>query len=113
MTFTNGVGNEIENLTLTGTDSINGTGNSLSNILAGNVSNNTLTGNEGNDTLDGGAGIDNLKGGIGDDTYIVDTTTDTITEGASAGTDTVQSSVTFSLAAISNVENRCGRIRPR
>ena len=104
MTFTNGVGNEIENLTLTGTDSINGTGNSLSNILAGNVSNNTLTGNEGNDTLDGGAGIDNLKGGIGDDTYIVDTTTDTMTENTSGGIDTIQSSVSYMLAVPSSTK---------
>ena len=46
-----------------------------------------------------------MIGGLGDDTYIVDSTTDTITEGSSSGTDTVQSSVTFSLASIANVEN--------
>jgi Ca2+-binding RTX toxin-like protein len=60
----------IENLTLTGSSAINGTGNALDNSLAGNSGANTLTGNAGNDTLDGGAGADTLKGGTGDDTYL-------------------------------------------
>jgi Ca2+-binding RTX toxin-like protein len=86
----------VENLTLTGNANLNGTGNSLNNVI---------TGNSGDNTLDGGAGTDTLVGGAGNDTYIVDSTTDTITEGNNAGTDTVLSSVTFSLAAIANVEN--------
>ena len=84
----------IENLTLTG--GISGTGNALNNVI---------TGNTGDNTLDGGSGTDTLIGGQGNDTYLVDTTTDTITENTGEGTDTVQSSVTFSLAAIANVEN--------
>ena len=48
----------IENLTLTGTAAINGTGNASANVLTGNASNNVLTGGAGNDTLDGGAGFD-------------------------------------------------------
>jgi len=99
----------LENLTLTGTAAINATGNSLNNTLTGNSANNTLTGNAGNDTLNGGAGTDTLVGGDGNDTYVVDSTTDGITElsTANAGTDTVQSSVTFTLAtvALTNVEN--------
>ncbi|MDM3843674.1 MAG: Calx-beta domain-containing protein, partial [Aphanizomenon gracile PMC638.10] len=95
----------IENLTLTGTAAINGTGNAGNNILTGNSANNTLNGGAGNDTLDGGAGIDGLIGGLGDDVYIVDSNTDTITENANEGTDTIQSSVTFSIAAITNIEN--------
>jgi Ca2+-binding RTX toxin-like protein len=95
----------VENLTLTGTTAINGTGNALNNLLTGNSANNSLTGNAGDDTLNGGGGTDTLVGGTGNDTYIVDTTTDVITEAASAGTDTVQSSVTFTLAALTNVEN--------
>jgi Ca2+-binding RTX toxin-like protein len=59
----------VENLLLTGTAAINGTGNSLDNILTGNSGANTLTGDGGNDTLDGGAGADVLIGGVGNDTY--------------------------------------------
>ena len=53
----------VENLTLTGIATINGTGNSLNNSLTGNSANNRLTGGTGNDTLNGGAGIDLLYGG--------------------------------------------------
>ncbi|MDP2794671.1 MAG: calcium-binding protein, partial [Sulfurisoma sp.] len=60
---------EVENLTLTGSASINGTGNALDNVITGTTGINTLTGNAGNDTLDGGAGADTLIGGAGDDTY--------------------------------------------
>ncbi|MFN9403073.1 MAG: Calx-beta domain-containing protein, partial [Dolichospermum sp.] len=52
----------VENLTLTGTTAINGTGNAGNNILTGNSTNNTLNGEDGNDTLNGGAGIDTLIG---------------------------------------------------
>jgi Ca2+-binding RTX toxin-like protein len=93
----------VENLTLTGTTNINGTGNAANNILTGNSGNNTLTGSAGNDTLNGGTGIDTLIGGLGNDTYQIDTTTDTITENANQGTDTVQSSVTYTLG--NNLEN--------
>jgi Ca2+-binding RTX toxin-like protein len=97
------LGNNVENLTLTGTTAINGTGNTLDNVLIGNSAVNTLTGGAGNDTLNGGAGADSLVGGTGNDIYIVDNTGDVVTEAAGAGTDTVQSSVTATLAV--NVEN--------
>ncbi|MFM6254796.1 MAG: calcium-binding protein, partial [Dolichospermum sp.] len=97
--------NHVENLTLTGSGNINGTGNSLNNTLTGNSGNNTLTGNAGNDNLNGGAGIDTLIGGLGNDVYVVDTTTDTITENSGQGTDSIQSSVTFSLSVFPNIEN--------
>jgi Ca2+-binding RTX toxin-like protein len=63
------LGANLENLTLTGTAVINGTGNTLANVLTGNSATNTLTGNAGNDTLDGGAGNDTLVGGTGNDVY--------------------------------------------
>ncbi|MFN5892819.1 MAG: calcium-binding protein, partial [Dolichospermum sp.] len=69
-----------------------------------NAGNNVITGNSGNNTLDGGAGTDTLIGGLGDDIYVVDSTTDTITENVNAGTDTIQSSVTYTILA-ANVEN--------
>jgi subtilisin family serine protease/Ca2+-binding RTX toxin-like protein len=57
----------VENLTLTGTTAINGTGNAGDNVLIGNSANNILTGLAGNDTLNGGAGNDTLDGGDGND----------------------------------------------
>ncbi len=63
---------DLENLTLTGTTAINGTGNGSNNVLTGNSAANVLTGGTGNDTL---------KGGAGNDEYVV---------GRSHGADTVQ-----------------------
>ena len=79
------LGAEIENLTLTGT-AINGTGNTLDNVI---------TGNAGANILDGGGGADSLLGGDGNDTYVVDDLGDTVTETAANGTDTVKSSVSY------------------
>ncbi|MDZ7855405.1 calcium-binding protein [Sphaerotilus sp.] len=93
----------VENLTLTGTTTINATGNALANALTGNAGANTLTGLAGNDTLDGQAGADTLIGGIGDDTYVVDNAGDVVTEAASEGTDLIQSAVSYTASA--NVEN--------
>jgi trimeric autotransporter adhesin len=101
VTLTLGV--NVENLTLTGTSAINGTGNTLDNWLIGNSANNTLTGGAGNDTLDGGAGNDTMVGGAGNDIYVVDVATDVVTEVANEGTDTVRSAVTLTLGI--NVEN--------
>lgn len=60
----------VENLTLTGSNAINGTGNTRNNRITGNAGANTLRGGSGKDTLDGGAGNDSLTGGSGSDTYI-------------------------------------------
>ncbi|WRH68663.1 MAG: S8 family serine peptidase [Planktothrix sp. GU0601_MAG3] len=63
----------VENLTLTGTTAINGTGNTLANIITGNTANNTLNGGDGNDSLRGGAANDALTGGLGADKFIYNT----------------------------------------
>lgn len=69
----------MENLTLTSTAAINGTGNELNNVIMGNAAGNTLSGLGGNDTLRGsleadvlvgGEGNDRLEGGLGGDTYL-------------------------------------------
>ena len=97
--ITYSLGNALENLTLTGTTAINGTGNELNNSLVGNTAANILTGGLGNDTLNGGAGADTMIGGLGNDIYVVDNVGDVVTENAGEGTDTVQSSVTYTLGA--------------
>lgn len=102
----------VENLTLSGTAGIGGTGNAGSNTLTGNAGANLLRGmdgsdrllgNAGNDTLDGGAGADTATGGAGNDVYIVDRASDAIVEGANAGVDTVRSSTSRTLGT--NLEN--------
>ncbi|NCS31494.1 MAG: hypothetical protein GPJ18_24460, partial [Microcystis aeruginosa F13-15] len=93
----------VENLTLTGTANLNGTGNNLNNILTGNSGNNILTGLAGNDSLDGKAGTDTMIGGLGNDTYTVDNTGDIVIENLNEGTDTVQASISYTLT--DNVEN--------
>jgi Ca2+-binding RTX toxin-like protein len=60
----------VENLTLTGANAINGTGNGLNNTLIGNNVNNVLNGGSGNDTLIGRQGNDVLIGGAGNDTFL-------------------------------------------
>ncbi len=91
------LGANLENLTLTGSSAINGTGNELNNVIIGNSAVNTLNGGDGNDELNGGAGNDVMIGGKGNDTYIVDSSSDTITEVNGEGTDVVESSATFTL----------------
>jgi len=93
VTFT--LATNFENLTLTGTGNIDGTGNTVANIIVGNA---------GNNTLNGGAGADTLQGGAGNDIYIVDATGDVVTEAAGEGVDTIQASVSITTLA-ANVEN--------
>ena len=97
------IGATLENLTLSGSAAINGTGNSAANVITGNSAANRLTGGAGDDRLNGGSGNDTLIGGTGNDTYVVNVATDVVTEAASAGTDTVISAVTWTLG--STLEN--------
>jgi Ca2+-binding RTX toxin-like protein len=58
----------VENLTLSGSAAINGTGNALANTITGNGAANILNGAAGADRLIGGGGNDRLIGGLGNDT---------------------------------------------
>ncbi len=117
---THTVGNAIENLTLTGAATINGTGNANNNVITGNSANNALSGLDGNDSLygsagndallggngndvlDGGAGADNMNGGDQNDTYYVDDAGDIAAETnntAAGGVDIVYAAVTHTLSS--------------
>ncbi|MBL8470599.1 MAG: hypothetical protein KF778_18050 [Rhodocyclaceae bacterium] len=97
------LGANVENLVLTGTAGISGTGNALDNVLTGNSGANVLNGGDGNDRLDGGAGADRMSGQAGDDTYVVDNSGDVVVEFAGQGLDTILASISCTLSA--NVEN--------
>jgi len=96
----------LENLLLTGIGNLTGAGNNLNNFVTGNLGDNTLYGLDGNDVLNGVTGADQMFGGTGDDTYFVDNVGDVVTEvSASNGTDTVYSSIDYSLASVLYTEH--------
>jgi len=78
--------------------------NNDGDTLSGGNGNDTLTGGTGNDVLNGGAGTDHMAGGNGNDIYIVDNIGDVVAESASAGTDTVKTTLS-SYTLPTNVEN--------
>jgi Ca2+-binding RTX toxin-like protein/subtilisin-like proprotein convertase family protein len=93
-------------------DTYSSIGGSFVRIAAGSVIENAI-GGDGGDLLIGNAlanelrgmrGADVMRGGGGDDLYVVDNAADLVTEAALAGEDTVNTSVSYALAAGSSVE---------
>ncbi len=66
--------------------------------ITGTAGNDVLNGKSGNDWLNGGTGADTMSGGQGDDTYVVDDAGDLVIESLNEGVDSVQSSVSHTLA---------------
>jgi Ca2+-binding RTX toxin-like protein len=79
------LGEHVENLTLTGSASINGTGNGGANILIGNGGANILEGGAGADTLDGAAGLDTVSYSGSDAAVTIDLATNAASGGHAAG----------------------------
>jgi Ca2+-binding RTX toxin-like protein len=57
----------VENLTLLGSDDLEGDGNELDNIIFGNEGDNDLSGATGDDEVYGEVGLDDISGGSGND----------------------------------------------
>jgi Ca2+-binding RTX toxin-like protein len=83
----------VENLTLS--TGVNGTGNGLQNRIIGNLLDNII---------DGAGGADTMEGRLGNDTYRVDNANDVVIELSGQGSDTVLTSVSYTLAAGVSVE---------
>ncbi|MER9020438.1 calcium-binding protein [Mesorhizobium sp. M0898] len=103
---TTGVGVEF---IATGTTNDTISGSTGDDHIQGGAGVDKINGGAGDDVIDGGTGADELTGSTGNDTYIVDNAADQVSEdpnvvGGSSGTDTVLSSVTYTISDV-NVEN--------
>jgi Ca2+-binding RTX toxin-like protein len=96
---------EIETLIVAADTNADLTGNDFGQLLQGNDWQNKLYGMGGDDTFKGGGDIDTLSGGLGDDLYYVDDEDEVLIELAGEGTDTVRSTVSYTLEALTEVEN--------
>lgn len=76
----------------------------LAAALTGSDSANEIRGNNGANTIDGRGGADTMYGYLGDDTYLVDTATDRVIEGAGGGRDTIRTVISLSLSSVQEIE---------
>ncbi|MEO1282748.1 MAG: cadherin-like domain-containing protein, partial [Pseudomonadota bacterium] len=100
----------LERPTSSGSDKlIGGEGNDTltsttsASTLSGGAGNDSITGGNGNDILDGGSGNDTLTGGNGSDDYRVHSSGDVVIETAASGSDSVYTSISYTLPT--QVEN--------
>ena len=94
------VGNDAPNVLYAG----NGWPEDGNNTLKGGGGADTLYGADRDDVLDGGTGADSMYGDAGNDNYVVDNVFDFVGERLGEGLDTVKTSVSYMLAAFSEVE---------
>jgi Ca2+-binding RTX toxin-like protein len=104
VSYTLAPGTEVEIIRANGAAALTLTGNEFSHTIVGGAGSDTLIGGIGNDTLIGGTGVDTMVGGLGNDTYLVNSALDVVTEAVAGGTDTVFASVSYALAAGTEVE---------
>jgi trimeric autotransporter adhesin len=78
----------VNSLTLTGTASLLATGNAAADVI---------NANSGVDTLVAGSGLATLAGGAGNDTFVVNSASDVVTDTSATTSNTLQSSVSFTL----------------
>jgi Ca2+-binding RTX toxin-like protein len=102
----------VDNLTLTGSANLGGTGNGDANKIIGNSGANQLSGLGGNDILDGRSGADHMLGGTGSDTYYVDNAGDVVDETGGDGIDKINSSISLSLVASAQVVGSVENLTP-
>lgn len=88
------VGTEIENLMLTGTSGLIGTGNDNANVIVGSEGGDTINGMGGNDSINGGDGNDTVNGGAGNDVMTGGNGVDVLSYAGAAGAVTVDLSNT-------------------
>ncbi len=79
-------------------------GTKFDDALEGFGGNDVIKAGLGNDAIDGGSGRDVMTGGRGNDTYFVDNGRDRVIEGRNGGVDAVATTVSYTLAAGSQVE---------
>lgn len=107
----------MDNITAgTGIDTL--TGNTINNVLVGGGGNDTMSGLSGDDQLFGQAGNDSMAGGGGNDTYFFSNPfsaeTDTVTELASQGTDTLNfDDMTTNVTVILSTDKAMGSMTNR
>lgn len=98
-------GSEIENLMAApGAGALVLIGNDLGTHITGGAENDKLVGGAGADILDGDLGSDTMIGRLGNDTYYVDDAADRVIEATNGGTDTLYTTVDYTLAAGVSVE---------